>query len=99
MVGLHPLDQRAAGMQRDVEIGKFFEDLQERQVAVLVGLLEYAVKVTHRLVVVQNEAESDFVLAHGKIGGEVRRNVCGSQTVFIDKKPVVCLTNRQAKYR
>ena len=97
MVGLHPLDQRAAGMQRDVEIGKFFEDLQERQVAVLVGLLEYAIKVTYRLVVVQNEAESDFVLAHGKIDRRGRRNVFGSQTVFIVKKTVVCLINRQAK--
>jgi len=84
VVGLHPLDQRATGMQGDVQIGKFFEDVQKRQVAILVGLLEYAVKVAHRLVVVQYEAESDFVLA--------QTFSIQSQTVFVVQKLVVCLS-------
>ena len=75
MVGLHPLDQWTTGMQGNVQIGERFKDVQKWKVAVLVGLFEYAVKIANGLVVVQDEAESDgwLVLAHGKIGAEVRR--------------------------
>ena len=58
---VEPLHQRAAGVQRDLQRVKRLEDLQERQVAVLVRLLENVVKVADRLVVVQGQAESDWI--------------------------------------
>ena len=42
------------------------EDVEERQVAVLVGLLEDAVEVADRLMIVQDEAQADRAMVVGR---------------------------------
>ena len=56
---VEPFHQRPAGVQRDRQIRVGLEDVQERQVAVLIGLLEDAVEVADRLVVVQDQAKAN----------------------------------------
>ena len=57
VVPVEPFGQRAARMQRQPDAWMAFEQFQERQVAVLVGLFDHAVEVADRLVVVKDEDE------------------------------------------
>ena len=59
VVPVEPFGQRSARMERQPDAGMPFEQFQERQVAVLVGLLDDAVEVADGLVVVENEDEPD----------------------------------------
>ena len=59
VVPVKPFGQWATGMQCQSNAGMTFKQFQERQVAVLVGLLDDAVKVADGLVVVEDEDEPD----------------------------------------
>ncbi len=59
VVGVEPLHERAAGVQRDLQPLIAAEDFEEGPVAVLVGLLENVLKVADRLVIVENEGKAD----------------------------------------
>ena len=50
-----PFHQRAAGVQRDRQVRVLLEDIEKRAVAVLVRLLEDAVEIADRLMVVQDD--------------------------------------------
>ena len=54
-----PFQQRARGVQDEGDLGIALEHVEERQVAVAVGLLEDAVEVADGLVVVQGEDQAD----------------------------------------
>ena len=58
-MGVEPFQQRAAGVQAHLQIRIALEHVQERQVAVLIRLLEDVVEVADGLVVVQDEDEAD----------------------------------------
>ncbi len=64
MVGLQPLHQRTAGMERDLDLAEFFKDIEKRQIAVLICGLENVVEISDRLVVVQNQTQLNFWIAH-----------------------------------
>ena len=59
VLGVEPLHQRAAGVQGDLQRLVAGEHVEERPVAVLVGLLEDVVEIADRLVVVQGQDEAD----------------------------------------
>ena len=63
MMRVEPFDQRAAGVQRDSQMRELLEHIQKRPVAVLVGLLEDAVEIADRLMIVQREDETESVVA------------------------------------
>ena len=56
---LEPVHQGAAGVERKLEVLEFLKDVQEGKVAVLVGLLDNGIKITNRLVVVNDEADAN----------------------------------------
>ncbi len=64
MMIVQPLQQRAAGMQRQAQIAIRLKDVQKRQITVLVCLLEYAVEIADRLVIMEHQAETNWV-CHG----------------------------------
>ncbi len=72
MMRVEPLQQRTAGVQADLERLVRLEDIEKRQVAVLIRLLEDVVEVADRLVIVADENQADGVrhggqsLARGK---------------------------------
>ena len=57
MVLLQPLHQGSTSVQRDIQIGKRFEDIQKRQVTVLVSVFKDAVEVADGLVVVKHQTK------------------------------------------
>ena len=56
-----PEHQRSRRVQRNLQFLIVLKDVQERQVTVLVGLLEDAVEIPNRLVIVQDEAKMNVV--------------------------------------
>ena len=58
VIGVEPFHQRAARMQGDPQPFKSLEDVQKRQVTVEIRLLEHAVEIADRLVVVQDQDEA-----------------------------------------
>ena len=67
MMRVEPFHQRAAGVQRDPHVRILLEHIEKRPIAVLIGLLENAVEIADRLMIVQGEDEAN----HGRIGSEV----------------------------
>ena len=59
MVAVQPLRQRSARVQGQPDTGMAFEQFQQRQVAVAVGLFDDTVKIADGLMVVENEDEPD----------------------------------------
>ena len=55
-----PFQQRPRGMQRKRDFGIAFKDVEERQVTIAVRGLEYAVEVSHGLMVVQARGSRRF---------------------------------------
>ncbi len=72
MVRVEPFHQRAAGVQGDPQRLVAAEDVEKRQVAVLVGLLENVVEIADGLMIVEGQDQADGV-GHGRerIAGEV----------------------------
>src|SRR5690606_20160545 len=88
MAGVEPLHQRAARVETNLQPLVTFKDVEERQVAVLVGLLEDSVEVADWLVVVQDEHKAQRLI-HGGVewgwrGGASLLNRAGvaSRTIF-----------------
>ena len=69
MMRIEPFDQRAAGVQRDLELRVAFEQIEKRPVAVLIGLLENTIEVADRLMIVQNEQKSNR-MRHCSLAGQ-----------------------------
>src|SRR5262245_32213168 len=61
MVRIEPFHQGPARVQRELQIRIALEQIKKRAVAVLIGLLEDAVEVPDRLMVVKNKQEADRV--------------------------------------
>ena len=59
MMRVQPFHQRPAGVQRDPQMGILLEQVEEQPVAVLIRLLEDAVEIADRLVIVQGEDEAN----------------------------------------
>ena len=57
MVGIEPFHQVAARVQADAQRRILFEQIEKRLVAVPIRLLENAVEVADRLVIVQDEGK------------------------------------------
>ena len=66
MAGVEPLHQRAARVEADLQSFVSFKDVKERQVAVLVRLLEDSVEVADWLMVVQDEHKAQRLI-HGGV--------------------------------
>ncbi len=65
MMRVEPLDQRATGVQRELQLWVAFEQVQKRMVAVLIGLLKHAVEITDRLMIVKHKQEADRMRHRG----------------------------------
>ena len=64
MMLVEPLHERSARVQRNPQLRRVaLEQIQKRQVAVLICLLEDPAEVSHRLMVVQDQAEAKRI--HG----------------------------------
>ena len=62
VLGRQPFEQAAARVERDLEVGRVAgKDVQERLVALLVRLLDDAVEVADRLVVMQRQNQADGI--------------------------------------
>ena len=61
MMLVQPFQQGTAGVQRQPQRIKRFENLQKRQVTVLIRLFENTVKIADRLVVVKDQTEADWI--------------------------------------
>src|SRR4051812_8249178 len=61
-----PLHQRAACVQPDLQRFVTAEDFQKGTIAVLVGLLDDAVKIANRLVIVQDQGKSNRIWHDGE---------------------------------
>lgn len=57
-------------MQGDIERSVSLENVQKGQVTILIGLLDHAIKIANRLVIVQYQTEADR-FTHGGFLGEV----------------------------
>lgn len=65
---VEPLHEGTAGMEGDAQLRPIaFKDVQEGAIAVLISLLEHAVKIADRLMVVQNQAKAKRI--HGDEAG------------------------------
>ena len=68
MIRLQPLHQRATGVQRDPQVFVRLENIEERQIAILISLFKYAVKVSDWLVVMKYKTKMDEGLFHLAFG-------------------------------
>ena len=66
MVRVKPFGQGSADVQRDADILEWFEDVQERPVAILIRLLKDMIEIANGLMIVQCEAESELI-GHGSL--------------------------------
>jgi hypothetical protein len=55
VVAIEPLHQGATGMEGDAERRIRLEDFEERQIAILIGLLEDPIEVADRLMIMENQ--------------------------------------------
>src|SRR5262245_15615874 len=78
---VEPLHERPASMQRDGKI-VLLKNVEKKLIRVLVGLLEDAVEVADRLVVVQDEAKTNRI--HGRY---YRHNTKGFRLQILDFRP------------
>ncbi len=55
MMRVEPFDQRAARVQRELQIGIALEQIEKWPVAILIRLLENTIEIADGLMIVQNE--------------------------------------------
>jgi hypothetical protein len=60
LMPLEPIEQGTAVVERYPKGGVFFEQIKKGPVAALIGLPEYMVKVSHRLMVVNAQKQMDL---------------------------------------
>ena len=88
MAGVEPLHQRAARMETNLQSFIPLEDVEERQIAVLVRLLEDSVEVADWLMVVQDEHKAQRLIHSGVKwgwrggGGQWIRAASANRTIF-----------------
>ena len=59
--GVEPFHQRAAGVQGDPQRLVAAENVEKRQIAVFVGLLENVIEIADGLVIVEGEDQADGI--------------------------------------
>ena len=81
---VEPFHQRAAGVQRNPQLGGIaFQEVQKRQIAILIRLLEDPAEIADWLMVVQNQAKAKRI--HGAVnvgaGRMLARSMCAAASV------------------